>query len=46
VHDEVYGPAFDGLNRIVRAVPIVTMTYSTTAQSLELLALLVERWQA
>ena len=45
VHDEIYGPAFNGLNRIVRAVPIVTMTYSTTAQSLELLALLVERWQ-
>ncbi len=44
VHDEVYAPAFEGLNRIVRAVPTVRMTYSTTAESLELLASLVERW--
>ena len=45
VHDGVYAPAFDGLNRIVRRVPIVRMTYSTTAQSLRLLAELVERWR-
>lgn len=44
IHDDAFRPAFDGLDRIVRVVPVVRMTYSTTAQSLALLADIVDRW--
>jgi hypothetical protein len=44
IEDEQYQPAFERLNRLVRAVPIVRMTFATTEQSLELLAGVVERW--
>ena len=44
VHDDDYRPAFDGLNRLVRKVPVVRMTYATTDESLTLLAEVVQRW--
>ena len=44
IPDDQLAPAFGGLERLVRAVPIARMTYRTTAESLDLLARLVERW--
>ena len=42
--DDDLPDAFARLDTIVRAVPVVRMTYRTTEQSLTLLAELVERW--
>jgi hypothetical protein len=44
IPDEQLAPAFDGLDSIVRRVPIARMQYSTTAQGLELLAEAMRRW--
>jgi hypothetical protein len=44
VPDDDFRASFGGLEQIVRAVPVVRLRYATTAQSLDLLADLVERW--
>jgi hypothetical protein len=46
IPDDRLGGAFSQLDEIVRAVPVVRMTYQTTEESLILLALLVDRWSA
>ena len=46
IPDEQLAEAFTHLDTIVRAVPVVRMTYRTTHESLSLLADLVDRWGA
>jgi hypothetical protein len=44
IPDEQLVPAFDGLDSIVRRVPIARMQYRTTAEGLDLLAEAMQRW--
>jgi hypothetical protein len=46
IHDDDLAAGFAALDRIVRSVPVVRMTYTTTDESLALLGQLVERWSA
>jgi hypothetical protein len=46
IPDDQLADGFAALERIVRSVPVVRMTYATTPQSLSLLEVLVERWSA
>jgi hypothetical protein len=44
VHGDDFAEPFQRLRRIVDAVPVVRLRYATTAESLDLLAELVELW--